>query len=178
MKKTYSFSDLSLKLNLETIMQKEKLIDCVQTSNSWLESKHKIHNNLIILSLAWVLLFTAFQSMANLQSSLNSDEGLGTASLSTIYLTLVISCLLVPPILIDKFGLKLTIIVSQFTYLLFIAANMYPKWHVLLPAAVLLGIGAAPLWTAKCIYLTEIAGYYSILSKELSGLLPSQKLGT
>lgn len=136
MKKSHSFSELRLKLDLETIMnQKEKLTDSVKSV--WLDSKQKIFNNLIIISLAWVLLFTAFQSMANLQSSLNSDEGLGTASLSTIYLALVVSCLLVPPILIDKLGLKLTIIVSQFTYLLFIASNMYPKWHVLIPAAVL-----------------------------------------
>ncbi len=138
MKKSCSFSELRSKLDLDTIMnQREKLADSVRVSNVWIESKGKILNNLIIISLAWVLLFTAFQSMANLQSSLNSDEGLGTASLSTIYLTLVVSCLLVPPLLIDKLGLKTTIIVSQFTYLLFIASNMYPKWHILIPAAVL-----------------------------------------
>lgn len=167
MKKSYSFSDLQLKLNLDNIMQnREKSLDFIQTSNDWLRSKEQIYKNLIIISLAWLLQFTAFQSMANLQSSLNSDEGLGTASLSTIYLALVISCLLVPPIMIEKLGLKLTIISSQFTYLLFIAANMYPRWHVLIPAAVLLGIGAAPLWTAKCTYLTEIAECYSKLTNE------------
>jgi hypothetical protein len=42
--------------------------------------------------------------MANLQSSLNSDEGLGTASLSTIYITLVLSCFFLPPIIIKKIG--------------------------------------------------------------------------
>ncbi len=52
--------------------------------------------------------------MANLQSSLNSDEGLGTASLSTIYFTLVISSMFLPPILIEKFGTKWTIVICQF----------------------------------------------------------------
>ena len=42
--------------------------------------------------------------MANLQSSLNSDEGLGTASLSTIYITLVLSCFFLPPIIIKRIG--------------------------------------------------------------------------
>ena len=60
--------------------------------NEWLESKYNIYKNLIIIGLAWVLLFTAFQSMANLQSSLNQDANLGTKSLSTIYFTLVFSC--------------------------------------------------------------------------------------
>ncbi len=111
------------------------------TSQSWTQSPVKIKTNLLIISWAWLIMFTAFQSMANLQSSLNSDKGLGTLSLSTIYVTLVISCLFVPPLLIDRVGLVPTIVCSQFTYLLYIAANIYPKAYVLLPSAVLLGLG-------------------------------------
>ena len=88
--------------------------------------------------------------MANLQSSLNTDQGMGTASLSAIYVSLVISCLLVPPALIKKLGLKWTIVSAQFCYTLYLAANMYPKWYILIPTAVILGFGAAPLWCAKC----------------------------
>ena len=36
----------------------------------------------------------------------------------------------------------------------------------MIPAAIIIGIGAGPLWTAKCTYLTEIAGFYAHLSKE------------
>lgn len=115
----------------------------------WLKSKGKIYKNLIVIGLAWMFLFTAFQSMSNLQSSLNSDAGLGTASLSTIYVSLVVSCLFVPPAMIQRMGLKWSIVFSQCTYVLYIAANMYPKWYILLPAAVILGIGAGPLWTGK-----------------------------
>jgi len=84
-------------------------------------------------------LFTAFQSISNLQSSLNSDQGLGTVSLSTIYVTIVVSCLFLPPVMISNIGLKYTIILSQFTYLLYIAANMYAKWYTIMPAAIILG---------------------------------------
>ena len=83
--------------------------------------------------------FTAYGSMANLQSSLNIDGGLGTASLSTIYVTLILSCLFVPPFMINHIGLKWTIVISQVCYLLFIAANMYPKWYILIPAGMVLG---------------------------------------
>lgn len=88
---------------------------------------------MIIIGLGWVFLFTAYQSISNLQSSLNSDQGLGTASLSTIYVTIVLSCLLLPPVMISNLGLKWTIVLSQFTYLLYIAANMYATWYVLMP---------------------------------------------
>lgn len=146
-------------------------------TNGWLESKYKIYKNLIIISFAWVLLFTAFQSMANLQSSLNNDQDLGTKSLSTIYFTLVLSCILIPPFIIDKYGLKTTIIISQFTYLLYIAANIYPNYKILIPAAALLGLGAGPLWTAKCYYVTELACYYSLLSKETSEIVVNRFFG-
>ena len=132
----------------------------------WLKSKFHIIKNLIVIGFAWILLFTAFQSMQNLQSSLNSDEGLGTASLSTIYVSLVVSCLFVPPTLIKKLGLKWTIVISQCTYTLYLAANMYPKWYLLLPSAIILGFGAASLWTAKCTYLTETGAYYALLTNE------------
>lgn len=158
-----------MKINLNLNSVNKMLAKSPQTlliEQNWINSKNKIIKNLLVIGFAWILLFTAFQSMANLQSSLNSDEGLGTASLCTIYITLVISCFFLPPVIIDKFGLKWSIVFSQFTYLLYIAANIYPKWFLLLPTAALLGIGAGPLWTAKCTYLTEIAGFYSKLSGE------------
>ena len=151
--------------------------DYVLAESNWIHSKQKILKNLFVIGLAWFFLFTAFQAMANLQSSLNSDEGLGTASLSTIYITLVVSCLFLPPIMIENLGLKWTIVASQFTYLLFIAANIYPKWYFLIPSAVLLGIGAGPLWTAKCTYLTEIAGFYSLISGELNEIVVNRFFG-
>ncbi len=40
-----------------------------------------------------------------------------------------------------------------------------------------MGIGAAPLWTAKCTYLTEIAGYYSILSHETNEVVVNRFFG-
>ena len=47
--------------------------------------KLRIWKNVIILSFGFVLLFTAFQSISNLQSTMNKDEGLGTTSLAMVY---------------------------------------------------------------------------------------------
>ena len=51
----------------------------------------KIYKNLLLISSAFLFVFTAFQALSNLQSSINCDEGLGLASLSTIYATLILS---------------------------------------------------------------------------------------
>ena len=47
--------------------------------------KLRIWKNVIILSLGFLFLFTSFQSISNLQSTMNSDEGLGTSSLAMVY---------------------------------------------------------------------------------------------
>lgn len=101
--------------------------------------KFLVYKNLLVVGLSWVFFFTAYQSIANLQSSLNSDGGLGTVSLSTIYVSLIVSCIFLPTYMIKKLDIKWTIIVSQFAYILYIAANLYPKYYTLVPAAVILG---------------------------------------
>ena len=161
---------------LKLIKKMKSANDAISESN-WTSSGDHIHKNLFVIGLAWFLLFTAFQSMANLQSSLNSDAGIGTLSLSTIYITLVVSCFFLPPIMISNLGIKNTIVTSQFAYLVFIAANTYPKWYTLIPSAVLLGIFAGPLWTAKCTFLTEIAGFYANISGENSEVVVNRFFG-
>jgi hypothetical protein len=58
--------------------------------DKWLKSQKYILKNLFIIGLAWVFLFTAYGSAANLQSSLNSDEGLGTAACMKFKLKILI----------------------------------------------------------------------------------------
>jgi Ion channel regulatory protein UNC-93 len=117
--------------------------------------------NILIISIAFTFLFTAYQSTANLQSSINTDAGLGTASLSTIYVSLILSCIFVPTFLISKLGVKWTMPVCMFGYAFYIGAQFYPTWYTLIPTAVLVGLVAAPMWSAKCTYLTHIGSLRS-----------------
>lgn len=117
------------------VSSKEELTN----TNTSKRSKFLVLKNLFIVGLSWVFFFTAYSSIANLQSSLNSDGGLGTASLSTIYVSLICSCIFLPTILIKKLGVKWTIICSQFAYISYIAANMYPRYYTLIPTAIILG---------------------------------------
>jgi hypothetical protein len=72
----------------------------------------------------------------------------------------------VPPVLIDAVGYKWTIVGSMTCYLAYMAANFYASWYTLIPGAVILGFGAAPVWSAKCAYLTNTGKEYAQLTKE------------
>ena len=63
------------------------------------------------------------------------------------------------------FGMKWTIVICQFGYLAFIAANLYPQPALMYPASILLGLAGAPLWTSEGAYVTQIGG----LNAELKG---------
>ncbi|KAJ8302834.1 hypothetical protein KUTeg_019230 [Tegillarca granosa] len=124
-------------------------------------TKFQILKNLLIVSLGFLFLFTAFTSLANLQSTLNKEESIGVGGLSVIYGALIISCLFFPSYIIANIGCKWTIALSMLCYILYMAANFYAIWGLIAPSAVILGLGAAPLWSAKCTYLTHTAVWYS-----------------
>lgn len=124
-------------------------------------SRKSILKNVIVVSSGFLLLFTAFQSVSNLQSSINSEQGLGTYTLATIYAALVVSCMFVPTFMISRLGLKYTLVVSMLMYAVYFIANFYPRWLTMIPASIILGLGGAPLWTAKCAYLTILATEYA-----------------
>ena len=119
--------------------------------------KRQIYKNLLLISFAFLLLFTAFGTTGSLQSSINEVDGLGTSSLAVIYAALVLSCMFVPSIMIEKMTVKWAMVVSVFCYSTYIGSQFYPEFYTLLPTAVVLGLGAAPMWSAKCTYLTQVA---------------------
>ena len=103
------------------------------------KQKRKITKNVYIISLGFLFLFTAFQSLQNLQSSLNKDEGLGLASLSVIYGALILSCIFVPPFMIGRLGCKWTLVLSMIGYVLYTVSNYYARWGTLIPASIIIG---------------------------------------
>ncbi|XP_064301649.1 protein unc-93 homolog A isoform X2 [Phalacrocorax carbo] len=93
--------------------------------------------------------------------SLHAEEGLGVASLSALYAALILSSMFLPPILIKKLGCKWTIAGSMCCYIAFSLGNFYASWYTLIPTSVILGLGGAPLWSAKCTYLTIAGNSYA-----------------
>lgn len=131
-----------------------------QQSEKW-----RVMKNIVVISLAFMVHFTAFQGAGNLQSSVNAEEGLGTASLATIYFALILSNVFLPVVMIRYLGCKWAVALSFIAYMPYIGAQFYPKFYTMIPAGLLVGFGGGPLWCGKCTYLSVVSEIYSDLIK-------------
>ena len=132
----------------------------VQT-NDQTKVTHKANKNLAILSVSFLLLFAAFHSLQNLQSSINVAGGLGNVGLTALYVAFLVSCVFLPPFVLSKLGMKRTIIISMFGYVTYTLASFHANWWTVIPASVVLGVMASTLWTGQMCYVTELAKMYS-----------------
>ncbi|XP_072499985.1 protein unc-93 homolog A-like [Notamacropus eugenii] len=117
--------------------------------------------NVLIIATGFLFLFTAYGALQNLESSLHKTAGLGVTTLSVIYASVIVSSMFLPPVLIKKFGCKWTITGSMCCYITFSVGNFYASWYTLIPTAIILGLGAAPLWSAESTYLTMSGNIYA-----------------
>ncbi|CAM4747609.1 unnamed protein product [Rotaria magnacalcarata] len=150
---SFAISESQLKSHIENTADEN---DTPSESTSKTKFTFQTYKNPLVICTAFLLQFTAFSGISNLQSSLNTEANVGVNSLSIIYACLIISAIFLPHPLISILGLKWTIVMSQIPYLLYVAANYYPKSYIMYPAAGVVGLAAAPLWTSKCSYLTDI----------------------
>ncbi|XP_073529365.1 protein unc-93 homolog A-like isoform X2 [Phyllobates terribilis] len=133
--------------------------------------------NILILSFGILLLYTAYMGLQTLQSSLNNIEGLGVASLSVMYVSLSLSSLLLPPLLIKKIGCKWTIVASMFCFISYSLCNFYPSWPTLIISSILVGLGGGPLWASKSTYITITGTKYAETCGKLSKDVVNQYFG-
>ena len=85
-------------------------------SERQLREDWRTYKNVLVICLAFLLQFTAFSAIANLQSSLNNEANGGVNSLSIIYGCLLLSATFLPHSFIATFGLKWTMVISQIPY--------------------------------------------------------------
>ena len=130
-------------------------------------TKWRYIKNLVVLSLSFILVFSAFRSIQNLQTSLNSTNSLGFITMGCVHGTMFLSCLFTP-VLINKLTSKWTIVLGLLFYLFWIAANFYPHFYTLIPTSIGVGFGQSLAWGAQVTYLQKLAIDYAHLSKELS----------
>ena len=120
------------------------------------KSKRWAYKNVYGLSLAYVVLFTAFSGLQNLQSSINSAGGLGLATLSLLYATFLAAGFITPGFL-KLFGTKYSLLFGFICHLIYTLTNYYPSWYTLVPASILIGFASAPIWAAASTHLAEVA---------------------
>lgn len=110
--------------------------------------------NIVILGFGFMFMFTAFQTCGNIEQtvikSFNSTEfhGSGYTSMAIIYGVFSASNLLAPS-LVTIIGPQLSMFFSGLLYSGYIAMFIYPYTWSFYTASVLVGIGAAVLWTAQ-----------------------------
>ncbi|XP_034655774.1 UNC93-like protein [Drosophila subobscura] len=132
----------------------------------------RILKNVAIISVAMMTQYVAYQGTLNLQSSLNAKDGLGTIALSCIYLSMGVSCLILPTIMIRMLTCKWTLVIGMAAFIPYIALQLYSRFYTLIPAGILLGVAAAPMWAAHATYLTQISQIYAIItSSEMDAVI-------
>ena len=127
-----------------------------EEADSRRKSKRWAYKNVYGLSLAYVVLFTAFIGLQNLQSSINSAGGLGLATLSIVY-AMFIAAGFITPAFLKLFGTKYSLLFGFICHLIYTLTNYYPSWYTLVPASILIGFALGPLWAAASTHLAEVA---------------------
>lgn len=116
--------------------------------------------NVVILGLGFLFIFTAFTTCGNVEQtvvkSLKNDtfSGSGYHSLGIIYGVFSFSNLLAPTV-VAVIGPKITMFLSGLLYSGYIAVFIIPSTWAFYLTSVLIGIGAAMLWTAQGHFLVE-----------------------
>jgi MFS family permease len=114
------------------------------------------------LSCAFFFFFASFNGAQSLESSLHeSDPALGYWTVSLIYISLAFFTIPAPA-LVRHVGAKAGLCIGCTTYITFLLANIWPMKATLFPAAVLLGVGGATLWTAEGVYLARVARNHAL----------------
>ncbi|XP_015588613.1 UNC93-like protein MFSD11 [Cephus cinctus] len=118
--------------------------------------------NVMVLSWGFMLVFTAFQTMGNIEKtvleSISQDDpsfsGDGYTSLAIIYAVFA-TCNWLAPSYISMTGPRTAILTGCCCYIFFIGSFLWPHTVLLYVASAVLGIGAALIWTGHGQYLTE-----------------------
>ncbi|XP_052673889.1 protein unc-93 homolog A-like [Crassostrea angulata] len=120
--------------------------------------------NVVIISLSFFAVFTAYLALQNLQSSLNQEDGLGVISLSCLYAFIIVSAILAPWI-IKTLGIKISLLISWVSHILYTCSNFYPTFATLIPTSILLGLISGPLWTSQSVFISNNAYSASELNR-------------
>lgn len=119
--------------------------------------KGKSHSRDVhILSSAFLLVFLAYGAAQNLESTVNTEDDLGTTSLGILYLSFTFFSLVASPV-VRALGSKNALILGTTGYWLFIAANLKPTWYTMVPASLYMGFAASIIWVGQGTYLTSTA---------------------
>ncbi|XP_066138123.1 UNC93-like protein MFSD11 [Euwallacea fornicatus] len=118
--------------------------------------------NVLLLGLAFMLVFTAFQTWTNIQKTIidsikiddtSFKDANAYSSLAIIYISMAIFNWNSPSV-ISLIGPRVAMLIGGITYVLFVMSFFIPYVWLLYLVSCIMGIGAALIWTGQGNYLT------------------------
>ncbi|XP_050381675.1 UNC93-like protein 3 isoform X2 [Argentina anserina] len=110
-----------------------------------------------ILSFSFLLIFLAFGAAQNLESTVDTDKGLGTTSLGIVYSSFALFSLVASPV-VRALGSKTALLLGTSGYWLFIAVHLIKQtWYIMYPISLYLGFASSIIWVEQGTYLTSAA---------------------
>ncbi|XP_075256394.1 UNC93-like protein MFSD11 [Convolutriloba macropyga] len=114
----------------------------------------KVPKNTMIISLGFFFMYSAFDSMTDIEESIiegfqdggHSFTGSGYYVLSVFNVSFAI-CAFFTPVLMDILGFKISLLVCAVSFTLFIGSHFYPIAAIVYPLSVLVGITTSLLWS-------------------------------
>jgi len=138
--------------------------------------KRRYIKNLLVLTMSHFFLWSAYSALRNLQSSLNAVGGLGLYSLSFLSCSMLFGSLLSTTI-VQRLQPKRALSLCLFGFVMYNAANFYPRFYTMIPASVVQGFVETLNFTAFSTYLAKLsAGYADLVGKQTTHVF-SQFLG-
>ena len=122
-------------------------------------TKNIVLKNLIAINISFFFVFSPLNNVLSIQSVLNKEDDLGTVGQLTLFITQFFTCLLIPQVMIEKFGFKKILTLGQIFFAVYTSANFYPRLYTIIPsikeidkvffssAALLCGFGNSLSWT-------------------------------
>ncbi|THG06522.1 hypothetical protein TEA_017686 [Camellia sinensis var. sinensis] len=137
-------------------MEEEEAPLVAENSETQTLTKKNHTRDVHILSSAFLLIFLAYGAVQNLESTINTEEDLGTISLGILYSSFMVFSFFAS-LVVRFLGTKNALVLGTTGYWLFIAANLKPTWYTMVPASLYMGFSASIIWVAEGTYLTSTA---------------------
>ncbi|CAL5334916.1 unnamed protein product [Camellia sinensis] len=108
-------------------MEEEEAPLVAENSETQTLTKKNHTRDVHILSSAFLLIFLAYGAVQNLESTINTEEDLGTISLGILYSSFMVFSFFAS-LVVRFLGTKNALVLGTTGYWLFIAANLKPTW--------------------------------------------------
>ena len=131
-----------------------------------LRESRTAYKNVVGICTSFILCFGSYLGIIGLQTSINSDGGLGLWTVGVLYTTYILTGV-VGPAMVRLVGSKYTLIVGYTLFMAYATLNYYPDWGTLMTGSLLLGLmGNTAAWTALFTHATVTAIRYAPALKE------------